>query len=39
METLCAWLSVGCVVWLFYRQGKQLGSRKGYHFGRRHRRH
>ena len=38
MDSFCAWLIVGCVAWAFYRQGKRLGSQKGYHAGRRLRR-
>ncbi len=37
MESLIIWLIVGCIAWAFYRQGKRLGSRKGYHVGRRQR--
>jgi hypothetical protein len=38
MDTICAWLIIGCVAWFCYTKGKRLGSRKGFHAGRRHRR-
>jgi hypothetical protein len=38
MESLCAWLIAGGIAWAMYRHGKRLGSRKGYHAGRRRRR-
>ena len=38
MEQLLTVLFLSALCWYFYRWGKQLGSRKGYHAGRRNRR-
>ncbi len=36
METLIGLLALGLVVYLIFRGGKRLGSRKGYGVGREH---
>ena len=34
MDTLLAWAVLAAIAWLFFKSGKRIGSRKGYHVGR-----
>jgi hypothetical protein len=34
MENLIGLAILAVIAWLFYKSGKQIGSRKGYHVGR-----
>lgn len=34
MDSLVGMAILGVILWWFYRSGKRLGSRKGYHVGR-----
>jgi hypothetical protein len=36
MEALITLTVLGMIAWCCYKSGKQTGSRKGYHAGRRH---
>jgi hypothetical protein len=38
MEALIALAVLAAIAWWCYKAGKRIGSRKGYHVGRRHRR-
>jgi hypothetical protein len=34
MDSLVVFALLGAVVWWFFKAGKRIGSRKGYHVGR-----
>ncbi len=34
MDSLVGMAILGVILWWFYRSGKRVGSRKGYHVGR-----